>query len=72
MIEPDEEWWEQNAVQCGNCSVEIVTRKGDIPGNNGLSDNHDSEDERLCGRCAGEQMYDYMDQIDKLNAERGQ
>lgn len=61
--EPSEEWWDQHSVQCGNCSVEILTRKGSIPENTGLSDTGGSEDESLCGRCAGTQMYAYMDQL---------
>lgn len=61
---PNDVWWDQNAVQCGNCAVEIVTRKGSIPNNNGLSDNEGSEDKLLCGRCAGVQMYNYMDKLE--------
>lgn len=57
----NDDYWDQHAVQCGNCSVEILTRKGSIPNNSGLSDTHQSEDESLCGRCAGEEMYRLMD-----------
>ncbi len=66
LQEKNEHWWDQHSVQCGNCSVEIVTRKGSIPNNNGLSDSGGSEDEHLCGRCAGAQMYDYADRIAEL------
>lgn len=60
----NDDYWDQHAVQCGNCSVEILTRKGSKPNNNGLSDTHGSEDEHLCGRCAGEEMYRLMDMND--------
>jgi hypothetical protein len=65
----NEDYWDQHAVQCGNCSVEILTRGGSIPNNNGLSDTGGSEDEALCGKCAGSQMYAYADEIEALRSK---
>lgn len=71
---PGPEWWDDNSVQCGNCGVQIITlgdstylKHGDIKRPNmGLSDVGDSEDEALCGLCAGAQMYIYMDELEAL------
>ena len=46
----NEDLWDQHAVRCGNCSVEMIARKGQA-----LSDPC-GEDESLCGYCAGEQL----------------
>jgi hypothetical protein len=61
--------WDDLAVRCGNCQLEIIARNGEIPGNNGLSDTGNSEDEALCGRCAGAEMYRLMDEADKRDAQ---
>lgn len=68
LARTSEEWWDQNSVQCGNCSIQLVTRGGSIKNNNGLSDDGGGEDEHLCGRCAGAQMYAYQDQIEEHKA----
>jgi hypothetical protein len=61
--------WDELAVRCGNCQLEIIARNGEIPGNNGLSDVGHSGDEALCGRCAGAEMYRLMDEADKRDAQ---
>lgn len=68
-----EEGWDHLAVQCGNCSVQIIARGGSNKRQNGqpnmgLSDTGSSEDEALCGLCAGQQMYQYADQMESREA----
>lgn len=61
-----DEAWDQHAVQCGNCSVRLISNGGKI--NVGLSDTGASEDEGLCGRCAGSEMYRLIEDVDSLTA----
>lgn len=64
---PSEDYWDQNAVQCGNCSIQLLSRKSTVEENtSGLSDTGGSEDESLCGFCAGNQMYEYCDRLDQV------
>lgn len=59
-----DEYWDNHAVQCGNCDTWIITKGGRRKGkNNGLSE-AEGEDEALCGGCAGDDMY----HLDKENA----
>ncbi len=64
-----EQWWDQNSAQCGCCSVQIVTRGGTKPENNGLS-REEGEEELLCGRCAGEEIHRLLDANAALESEK--
>jgi len=46
-----ERMWDENSIQCDNCSAQIMARGGSLK-SNGLSQS-DGEDEMLCGHCAG-------------------
>ena len=58
--------WDENSIQCGNCSAQIMARGGSLK-SNGLSQS-DGEDEKLCGHCAGLQLRDSEQTIQQLRA----
>lgn len=70
---PADSVWDQHAVQCGNCEVWLIAKNSPLKANgfpsNGLSDTGQSEDEALCGMCAGVEMYRLMDEADVARVE---
>lgn len=62
MTPSSEDWWDQNSVQCGNCSVEIVARNSSVPGNHNALSHEEGEEESLCGYCAGEELHRLLDE----------
>lgn len=61
-VGPSDAYWDEHALECGNCSIRIIS-KGGSTNDRALSDPGDSEDEALCGMCAGEDMYSLSDQL---------
>ena len=72
QAKPSEYWWDQNSVNCGNCSVEIVARKSSIPQNHNALSHEEGEEESLCGYCAGEELRRIADQSDALRSQLAQ
>jgi hypothetical protein len=69
---PDDDYWDNHARHCGNCGLELLVRNGDCADKTGLSDPGDSEDEALCGGCAGAQMYIYMETVAEYQGQQGE
>lgn len=65
---PSDACFDQHASQCGNCGVWMICRGGSGKRKNGLSDPGESEDEALCGACAGEDMYISAADVERLEA----
>lgn len=65
----NENWWDQNSVQCGNCSAELVVRNSSIPRNHNALSHEEGEEESLCGYCAGEELHALIDERDGLRSQ---
>lgn len=57
-------YWDSHAVQCGNCGVALLWRGGTAKTPRALSYPGESEDEALCGSCAGEDLRIAQQELD--------
>ena len=61
---PSDDYWDAHAYHCGNCYRALLTRGGRSKSVSPLSDPGQSEDEALCGSCAGADLYRVEAELD--------
>jgi len=66
IAELREKMWDEESVQCGNCSAQIMARRSSLEGNVGLSE-PEGEEELLCGHCAGLELADLKKRLEQAH-----